>query len=104
MIFASIAGVWLFSVQHRSEGSEWLRQTDWTSVRAALSGRFYLKLPGILHRFTGNIGFHHVHPQGSSRPQLLLERVPSGATSQWTQCPDGDVSSRVTRAKLLTLG
>jgi acyl-lipid omega-6 desaturase (Delta-12 desaturase) len=69
MIFASIAGVWLFSVQHRFEDSEWLRQIDWTPVRAALNGSSYLKLPGILHWFTGNIGFHHVHH--------LLPRVPN---------------------------
>jgi acyl-lipid omega-6 desaturase (Delta-12 desaturase) len=69
MLFASIAGVWLFSVQHRFEDSEWLRQADWTPVRAALNGSSYLKLPTVLQWFTGNIGFHHVHH--------LLPRVPN---------------------------
>ena len=69
MFFASIAGVWLFSVQHRFEDSEWLRQADWTHARAALNGSSYLKLPRILQWFTGNIGFHHIHH--------LLPRVPN---------------------------
>jgi acyl-lipid omega-6 desaturase (Delta-12 desaturase) len=69
MPFASIAGVWLFSVQHRFEDSEWLRKADWTPVRAALNGSSYLKLPAVLQWFIGNIGFHHVHH--------LLPRVPN---------------------------
>jgi omega-6 fatty acid desaturase (delta-12 desaturase) len=69
MLFASIAGVWLFSVQHRFEDSEWLRQGEWTPMRAALNGSSYLKLPRVLQWFTGNIGFHHIHH--------LLPRVPN---------------------------
>jgi acyl-lipid omega-6 desaturase (Delta-12 desaturase) len=69
MFLASVAGVWLFSVQHRFEESEWLRQTEWTPVRAALNGSSYLKLPRVLQWFTGNIGFHHIHH--------LLPRVPN---------------------------
>jgi acyl-lipid omega-6 desaturase (Delta-12 desaturase) len=77
MFFASIAGVWLFSVQHRFEDSEWLRQTEWTPVRAALNGSSYLKLPRILQWFTGNIGFHHIHH--------LLPRVPNYRLEQCHQ-------------------
>jgi omega-6 fatty acid desaturase (delta-12 desaturase) len=58
---ASIIGVWLFSVQHRFEGAIWERQEGWSHVQASLEGSSYLKLPGILQWFTGNIGFHHVH-------------------------------------------
>jgi omega-6 fatty acid desaturase (delta-12 desaturase) len=69
MLIASIAGVWLFSVQHRFEDTEWLRQAEWTHARAALNGSSYLKLPRVLQWFTGNIGFHHIHH--------LLPRVPN---------------------------
>ncbi|MGO9546609.1 MAG: fatty acid desaturase family protein [Rhodomicrobium sp.] len=68
-VFASIAGVWLFSVQHRFEDSEWYRQERWTPLKAALNGSSYLKLPRVLQWFTGNIGFHHVHH--------LMPRVPN---------------------------
>jgi omega-6 fatty acid desaturase (delta-12 desaturase) len=69
MVLASIAGVWLFSVQHRFEGVEWMRDPDWTPLRASLQGSSYLRLPRLLQWFTGNIGFHHVHH--------LLPRVPN---------------------------
>ena len=61
MAVASIVGVWLFSVQHRFEGTRWLRHDQWGVRRASLEGSSYLRLPPILRWFTGNIGFHHVH-------------------------------------------
>jgi omega-6 fatty acid desaturase (delta-12 desaturase) len=66
---AAIAGVWLFSVQHRFEETEWFRQEHWSPLKAALNGSSYLKLPHVLQWFTGNIGFHHVHH--------LMPRVPN---------------------------
>ena len=69
MVIASIVGVWLFSVQHRFEDSLWLRQPQWTPLGASLHGSSWLRLPGLLQWFTGNIGFHHVHH--------LLPRVPN---------------------------
>jgi omega-6 fatty acid desaturase (delta-12 desaturase) len=58
---AAIAGVWLFSVQHRFEDVLWARQPVWNATDAALLGSSYLKLPRILQWFSGNIGFHHIH-------------------------------------------
>jgi acyl-lipid omega-6 desaturase (Delta-12 desaturase) len=69
IVLASIIGVWLFSVQHRFEGSLWARQKDWTPMGASLQGSSWLRLPRVLQWFTGNIGFHHVHH--------LLPRVPN---------------------------
>jgi omega-6 fatty acid desaturase (delta-12 desaturase) len=73
MFFASIIGVWLFSVQHRFEDAEWLRQPHWTAVRASLKGCSYLKLPRVLQWFSGNIGFHHVHHLVPRVPNYRLE-------------------------------
>lgn len=69
MVTASIIGVWLFSVQHRFEDSQWARQAQWTPLGASLHGSSWLRLPRVLQWFTGNIGFHHVHH--------LLPRVPN---------------------------
>lgn len=69
MVVASIAGIWMFAVQHRFEGVKWLPQDEWSSTRAALHGTSYFRLPRILQWFTGNIGFHHIHH--------LLPRVPN---------------------------
>ena len=69
MVLASIIGVWLFTVQHRFEESQWARQAEWSHAGASLHGSSCLRLPPLLQWFTGNIGFHHVHH--------LLPRIPN---------------------------
>lgn len=73
MILASIIGVWLFSVQHRFEGTYWARHEAWNATDAALHGSSYLKLPRILQWFTGNIGFHHLHHLNTRIPNYRLQ-------------------------------
>ncbi|MBI1208850.1 MAG: fatty acid desaturase [Azospirillum sp.] len=80
-VLTSIIGVWLFSVQHKFEDSLWLSGKDWNAAEAAIRGSSYLKLPGVLQWFTGNIGFHHVHHFDPRIPNYRLqeqhERVPA---------------------------
>ena len=73
MIFASIAGVWLFSVQHRFERAHWVSDGGWNFTEASLRSTSYLHLPRILQWFTGNIGFHHVHHMNPRIPNYRLE-------------------------------
>jgi omega-6 fatty acid desaturase (delta-12 desaturase) len=73
MVPASIAGVWLFSVQHRFEGVRWIRHATWDPVTASLEGSSYLRLPPILRWFTGRLGFHHVHHLAPRIPNYRLE-------------------------------
>ena len=70
---ASIFGVWLFSVQHRFEGSEWARNAKWRFRDAALRGSSCLRLPRVLQWFTGNIGFHHIHHLNPRVPNYRLQ-------------------------------
>jgi omega-6 fatty acid desaturase (delta-12 desaturase) len=72
MVLASIIGVWLFSVQHRSERSLWARDGRWTATAASLRGSSYLRLPRVLQWFTGNIGLHHVHHLNPRVPNYRL--------------------------------
>ncbi len=74
MTLAAIAGVWLFSVQHRGEGVRWARHEKWTPTSAALEGSTFLRLPRILQWFTGNIGFHHVHHLNPRVPNYRLQK------------------------------
>jgi omega-6 fatty acid desaturase (delta-12 desaturase) len=69
----AIVGVWLFSVQHRFEETQWMRNADWQFADAALQGSSYLKLPRWLRWFTGNIGFHHVHHLNPRVPNYRLQ-------------------------------
>lgn len=70
---AGIAGVWLFSVQHRFESTAWLRGADWSYQRAALAGSLHLRLPRVLQWFTANIGLHHVHHLNPRVPNYRLQ-------------------------------
>ncbi|MEI6437295.1 MAG: fatty acid desaturase [Candidatus Omnitrophota bacterium] len=74
IILASIAGVWMFYVQHQFEGAYWQRRDDWDYVTAALKGSSFYKLPKVLQWFTGNIGFHHIHHLSPRIPNYLLEK------------------------------
>lgn len=70
---ASIVGVWLFTVQHRSDHTVWARQADWDYMTASLEGSGYLRLPRILQWFTGNIGLHHIHHLNPKVPNYRLQ-------------------------------
>ena len=68
-----IAGVWLFSIQHRFEHAKWMPDASWSFAAASLGGASYLCLPRLLQWFTGNIGFHHVHHVDPRIPNYRLE-------------------------------
>lgn len=61
MLIASAFGSYLFFAQHSYEEMHVLSKADWSHERAALESSSYLQLNRIMHWFTGNIGFHHVH-------------------------------------------
>lgn len=73
MALAAIAGVWLFTVQHRGEQAQWIRHDAWNPTVAALHGSTCLRLPRILQWFTGNIGFHHIHHLSPRVPNYRLQ-------------------------------
>ena len=72
--FATVAGVWLFYVQHQYEDVIWTRQEDWDYKRMALEGSSFLKFPRLLQWFSGNIGYHHIHHLSPMIPNYNLER------------------------------
>ncbi len=74
IFFATVAGVWLFYLQHQFEDVKWTRQDKWDYKTIALEGSSYLKFPKVLHWFTGNIGFHHIHHLSPKIPNYNLER------------------------------
>lgn len=87
ILVGSIIGVWLFALQHRYEGAEWMRQTEWSFVGAAIDSSSYLKLPKVLQWFTGNIGFHHVHHLAPRVPNYRLEECYEAVAALRTRTP-----------------
>lgn len=72
--FSSVAGVWLFYVQHQFEGVQWYRKDEWDYETVSLKGCSFYRLPRLLQWFSGNIGFHHVHHLSSRIPNYKLEQ------------------------------
>jgi omega-6 fatty acid desaturase (delta-12 desaturase) len=73
-LLATAAGMWLFYVQHQFEDTYWREHPEWDFHRAGIEGSSYYDLPRLLHWFTGNIGFHHIHHLSSLIPNYSLER------------------------------
>ena len=72
VLIAGALGVWLFYVQHTFENTTWTRKEDWDSQHAAIAGSSYYDLPRVLHWFTGNIGYHHIHHLATRIPNYRL--------------------------------
>jgi omega-6 fatty acid desaturase (delta-12 desaturase) len=54
-------GSYLFYAQHNFPAMQIRTGTDWDYVTAALRGSSMFRMSRLMHWFTGNIGFHHVH-------------------------------------------
>ncbi len=74
VLVAAGLGVWLFYVQHQFEDTYWREHPQWDFHRAGLEGSSLYDLPAVLHWFSGNIGFHHIHHLSSRIPNYHLER------------------------------
>ena len=72
LLLAGAAGVWLFYVQHQFERAYWARSGAWNIERSAVEGSSYYDLPAILHWFSANIGYHHLHHLATRVPNYRL--------------------------------
>jgi len=54
-------GAYLFYAQHNFPGAELRGRRDWDYVHAALRCSSMFDMGPVMHWFTGNIGYHHVH-------------------------------------------
>ena len=72
-ILSATLGLWLFYVQHQFEEVYWERNDVRDSLKAALEGSSYYKLPKVAQWFTGNIGLHHIHHLNPSIPNYNLQ-------------------------------
>jgi omega-6 fatty acid desaturase (delta-12 desaturase) len=72
VLIAGALGVWLFYVQHTFRSAYWQRQENWDYNEAAIAGSSHYDLPPILHWFTGNIGYHHIHHLAPRIPNYHL--------------------------------
>lgn len=71
---ASLAGLWLFYVQHQFERAYWAPAGQWNAFHAAMCGSSFYRLPALLNWFTASIGFHHIHHLSPRIPNHRLAR------------------------------
>lgn len=61
VMLAAAVGAYLFYAQHCFEGVEAREPQDWEYFHAALRTTSLFEMPALMHWFTANIGYHHVH-------------------------------------------
>lgn len=60
-VVALTAGAYLFYAQHNFPTAEFRDRTKWNYTFAALKSSSMFEMSPLMHWFTGNIGYHHVH-------------------------------------------
>jgi omega-6 fatty acid desaturase (delta-12 desaturase) len=69
---ATMAGAYLFYAQHNFPDAIIADRQSWTFANAALDSSSYFKMSLVMHWFTANIGYHHVHHLNAAIPFYRL--------------------------------
>lgn len=68
-------GAYLFYSQHNFPKAVFHEHHEWAYDRAALQSTSRMKMSPLMHWFTGNIGYHHVHHLNSRIPFYRLREA-----------------------------
>lgn len=74
-LISSFLGSYLFYAQHNFPGAVFSTKEHWSYAEAALRSTSYMKMNRVMHWFTGNIGYHHVHHINAMIPFYRLPEV-----------------------------
>jgi omega-6 fatty acid desaturase (delta-12 desaturase) len=72
LFIATAAGSYLFYAQHNFPDVHVQPREAWSYARAALESSSFMEMSPVMHWFTGNIGYHHVHHLNPSIPFYRL--------------------------------
>ncbi len=75
IFIASGIGSYLFYAQHNFPEVIHIHNAGWTYHGAALQSSSFIKMPRVMHWFTANIGYHHIHHLNSRIPFYRLPEV-----------------------------
>ncbi len=78
MFIITCLGSYLFYAQHNFPGMKRRHGKDWDHVYAALQSSSFMKMGPVMHWFTGNIGYHHVHHLNARIPFYRLPEAMAG--------------------------
>jgi omega-6 fatty acid desaturase (delta-12 desaturase) len=68
-------GAYLFYAQHNFPSASYKPDIHWNYIDAALESSSYMNTNRIMHWFTGNIGYHHIHHLNARIPFYRLPEV-----------------------------
>lgn len=68
-------GAYLFYAQHNFPGVYFADKDGWTYINAAMKSSSFMTMNPLMHWFTGNIGYHHIHHLNASIPFYRLPEV-----------------------------
>lgn len=74
-LIAFALGSYLFYAQHNFPGVTFSCNTEWAYDKAALESSSYMVMPPVMHWFTANIGYHHIHHLNAKIPFYRLPEV-----------------------------
>ena len=74
-LVASMVGAYLFYAQHNYPDIEHQPEGEWSYAEAALAGSSYMEGSALMHFFSANIGFHHVHHLNAQIPHYQLPKA-----------------------------
>jgi acyl-lipid omega-6 desaturase (Delta-12 desaturase) len=72
LLVGAAMGAYLFYVQHNFPDCDLGDQSEWDYVYAALNSSSFLNTNRVMHWFTGNIGYHHIHHLNARVPFYRL--------------------------------
>ncbi len=77
-LIASSMGAYLFYCQHNYPDVKLRDSSEWSYVFAALHSSSFTKMSRLMHWFTGNIGYHHIHHLNAHIPFYRLPEAMAG--------------------------
>jgi omega-6 fatty acid desaturase (delta-12 desaturase) len=96
LAIAMALGAYLFYAQHNFPDVVVQPRESWSFTRAALESSSYMEMGRVMHYFTGNIGYHHVHHLNPLIPFYRLPEaqaaVPEFQAAHRTSLRFGDVA------------
>jgi omega-6 fatty acid desaturase (delta-12 desaturase) len=61
LVIAHSIGAYLFYAQHNFLAAQFKAREEWSYLSAALEASSMFDMSPVMHWFTGNLGYHHVH-------------------------------------------
>ena len=72
LLVAAALGAYLFYAQHNFPSAQLKPRAEWSYVEAALHSSSFISMSPVMHWFTANIGYHHVHHLNARIPFYRL--------------------------------